>query len=198
MDGLRQHLSEGGFEIRKWACNVPSVTQHLPPEARSTNSECWLAQSSTDLQELTLGLRWYDTLGYNFRSVETVEPTTRNIYKTLASQYDPLGFIIPFTAKVIIQDFWKHNLGWDDPIELLHLRESWLTWVGELTKDDQAQVILTFVLARSRVAPHKCLSTGAVGGSMPCSRVSPQSWTIPAGAEIRAHNLGLQVQSSIQ
>ncbi len=29
---------------------------------------------------------------------------------------------------------------------------------------------------------------GAVGGSVPCSRVSPQSWTIPAGAEIRTHN----------
>jgi len=27
-------------------------------------------------------------------------------------------------------------------------------------------------------------SRGAVGGSVPCSRVSPQSWTIPAGAEI--------------
>ncbi len=39
---------------------------------------------------------------------------------------------------------------------------------------------------------------GAVGGSVPCSRVSPQSWTIPAGAEIQTHNLGLQVQHSIQ
>ncbi len=38
---------------------------------------------------------------------------------------------------------------------------------------------------------------GAVGGSVPCSRVSPQSWTIPAGAEIRTHNLGLQVKHSI-
>ncbi len=38
---------------------------------------------------------------------------------------------------------------------------------------------------------------GAVGGSVPCSRVSPQSWTIPAGAKIRTHNLGLQVQRSI-
>ncbi len=207
VDGLCQLLSKGGFEIRQWACNVPSVTQHLPPEARSANSERWLAQSSTDLQELTLGLRWdciNDTLGYNLRSVETVEPTMRNIYKTLASQYDPLGFIIPFMtrAKVIIQDLWKHNLGWDEPIELLHLRESWLTWVGELTtltklqfpraytpatsdnpsairelhvfsdaseraygsvaylrtKDDQGQVIRTFVLARSRIAPRKCLS----------------------------------------
>ncbi len=38
---------------------------------------------------------------------------------------------------------------------------------------------------------------GAVGGSVPCSRVSPQLCTIPAGAEIRTHNLGLQVQRSI-
>ncbi len=38
---------------------------------------------------------------------------------------------------------------------------------------------------------------GAVGGSVPCSRVSPQSWTIPARAEIRTHNLGLQVRRYI-
>ncbi len=37
---------------------------------------------------------------------------------------------------------------------------------------------------------------GAVGGSVPCSRVSPQSWTIPAAAEIRTHNLRLQVRRS--
>ncbi len=37
----------------------------------------------------------------------------------------------------------------------------------------------------------------AVGGLVPCSRVSSQSWTIPAGAEIRTHNLRLQAQRSI-
>ncbi len=41
-----------------------------------------------------------------------------------------------------------------------------------------------------------CGARGAVGGSVPCSRVSPQSWIIPAGAEIRTHNLGLQVRRS--
>ncbi len=29
---------------------------------------------------------------------------------------------------------------------------------------------------------------GSSWGSVPCSRVSPQSWTIPAGAGIRTHN----------
>ncbi len=47
------------------------------------------------------------------------------------------------------------------------------------------------------VGSRHCSARGAVGGSVPCSRVSPQSWTIPARAEIRTHNLGLQVQRSI-
>ncbi len=34
------------------------------------------------------------------------------------------------------------------------------------------------------------------GGSVPCSRVSPQSWTLPARAGIRTHNLGLPRVSS--
>ncbi len=42
-----------------------------------------------------------------------------------------------------------------------------------------------------------CGARGAVVGSVPCSRVSPQSWTIPAWAEIRTHNLGLQIRRSI-
>lgn len=159
------------------------------------------------MQEPTLGLQWNcldDTLGYKNRLAEPVQPTMRNLYKTLASQFDPLGFIIPFTtrAKILIQDLWKHNLSWDEPIEPLYLREKWSTWVAELSSitevqfprpyapdksdtpstirelhvfcdalekvygsvaylwitDDSEKVHVTFVLARSRVAPRKCLS----------------------------------------
>ncbi len=35
------------------------------------------------------------------------------------------------------------------------------------------------------VGSRHCCARGAVGGSVPCSRVSPQSWTIPAGAKIQ-------------
>ncbi len=41
------------------------------------------------------------------------------------------------------------------------------------------------------VGSRHCSIRGAVGGLVPCSRVSPQTWTIPAGAEIWTHNLGL-------
>ncbi len=49
------------------------------------------------------------------------------------------------------------------------------------------------------VGSRHCGARGAVGGSVPCSRVSPQSWTLPARAGIRTHNFGLhrvQVQRS--
>ncbi len=57
-----------------------------------------------------------------------------------------------------------------------------------------------------------CGTRGAVGGSVPSSRVSPQSWywtggenthysllppTVATGTEIRTHNLGLQVRRPI-
>ncbi len=46
------------------------------------------------------------------------------------------------------------------------------------------------------VGSRHCGARGAVGGSVPCSRVSPQSWTLPARAGIRTHNLGLPQVSS--
>ncbi len=46
------------------------------------------------------------------------------------------------------------------------------------------------------VGSRDCGARGAVGGSVPCSRVSPQSWTLPARAGIRSHNLGLPRVSS--
>jgi hypothetical protein len=83
IDGLCQSLLKGGFEIRQWACNIPSVLKHLPSEARSASSECWLSQSSTDMQEPTLGLQWNcldDTLGYKNRIAEPVQPTIEPIH----------------------------------------------------------------------------------------------------------------------
>ncbi len=46
------------------------------------------------------------------------------------------------------------------------------------------------------VGSRHCGARGAVGGSVPCPRVSPQWWTLPARAGIRTHNLGLPRVSS--
>ncbi len=58
----------------------------------------------------------------------------RNLYRILASQYDPLGFIIPYTtrAKILIQKLWDKPREWDDPLFPDELLQSWLKWEDEL------------------------------------------------------------------
>lgn len=136
IDKMRALLASGGFEIRQWASNAPEVISHLPTEAKSTECELWLTTSKTDPEESSLGLLWRcssDTLGYKHRAIPRTAPTLRYVYRVLASQYDPLGYIIPFTtrAKVLVQALWKKERGWDEPIadELLSV---WLAWESEL------------------------------------------------------------------
>ncbi|CAI5636866.1 unnamed protein product [Oreochromis niloticus] len=117
VDRLRELLKSAGFELRQWACNDPSVLSHLPPEARSQSLDLWLAEDKSNPLETTLGLSWdwnTDSLGYKHRPVSYEMPTLRNIYRVLASQYDPLGYLLPFTtrAKLLLRQLWdkKHVL----------------------------------------------------------------------------------------
>ncbi|KAJ7983948.1 hypothetical protein DPEC_G00368720 [Dallia pectoralis] len=123
----------------------------------------------------------------------------RNIYKVLASQYDPLGFILLYTtrAKVLVQRLWDKRRDWDDPLLPLDLLQAWNSWEEELqslpsinlprcyepkqvdrsnvirevhvfcdasekaygsvaymrTEDSNGKLHLSFIMARSRVAP---------------------------------------------
>ena len=51
----------------------------------------------------------------------------RHVYKVLARQYDPLGFIIPYTtrAKVLVQKLWAKKRSWDDPNLPPDILEAW-------------------------------------------------------------------------
>lgn len=153
LEKLRLLLAKGGFEIRQWASNAKEVIQHLPPEACSTSTELWFSQMGLGPQEPALGLRWAcipDTLGYKHRAKPTtVEPTLRIVYRTLASQYDPLGYILPYTsrAKVIVQDLWKTKQKWDNPICPPELMDRWLQWEQELADLHQVQMPRCYVPA---------------------------------------------------
>ncbi|KAE8276983.1 hypothetical protein D5F01_LYC25284 [Larimichthys crocea] len=204
VDKLRHLLAEGGFELRQWASNDPTIIAHLPSEVRSDTCELWLSYGRPDVQEPALGLHWHcqsDTLSYKHRMVDCSVATMRNIYKVLASQYDPLGYIIPYTtrAKVLVQRLWAKKRDWDDPQLPDDLLHSWRSWEAELehlpkvtlprcyssenmdhpssardihvfsdaseqaygavaylrTETPQGKVEVSFLAARSRVAPKK-------------------------------------------
>lgn len=139
IDKLQTLLAEGGFELRQWASTHPDTIRHLPAEARSASAEKWIAQGHPGQEESALGLQWdcrEDTLSFKCReSVATEEVVTmRSIYKVVASQYDPLGFLVPYTtrAKVVIQHLWDKKRDWDDPALPDHLLAAWREWEDEL------------------------------------------------------------------
>ncbi|KAK0142399.1 hypothetical protein N1851_019843 [Merluccius polli] len=100
---LLSHLATAGFDVRQWASNDPEVLRDLPAEAKSDSSETWVTQSSDDAHEMTLGLLWSfktDRLCYRYKEIEPRKYVTmRAIYRTLARQYDPLGYINPYTTR---------------------------------------------------------------------------------------------------
>lgn len=96
---LKQVLAQRGFNIQQWANNVPSVIENLPPDARS---ELWLNFGKGDSFEATLGLQWQcdtDELRYKCRPIDYDQLTKKVVYRILASQYDPIGFLWPYLAR---------------------------------------------------------------------------------------------------
>lgn len=137
VDRLRALLATAGFDLRQWASNHTEVLSHLPQEARSESLDKWLAQDKSDPQESTLGLSWNwqsDSLSYKHRPVTYKAPTLRNIYKVLASQYDPLGYLLPYStrAKLIIRQLWDKQRDWDDTNLPSEVMQAWSCWEAEL------------------------------------------------------------------
>ena len=84
-----------------------------------------------------MGIKWNlkeDFLFYDVKPQEAAEIyTKRKILKKAATVFDPLGFLAPFTikAKIILQNLWRQNLDWDEPIDEEN-QKAWESWLKEL------------------------------------------------------------------
>ncbi|XP_073963660.1 uncharacterized protein [Choristoneura fumiferana] len=120
------HL-RAGFELRGWNTNSPKLERRIEPELRAT------APATLGLSEgpKILGLIWdprSDTLGFNTamnrvpKEVRegTRTPTKREALSAVMSVYDPLGLLSPYTitAKVTLQQSWRKQAPWDEPLDL--------------------------------------------------------------------------------
>ncbi|GFS71862.1 integrase catalytic domain-containing protein [Trichonephila clavipes] len=59
--------------------------------------------------------------------------TKRFILQAVGKIFDPLGLISPFTVrmKCLLQDLWKEEIQWDDPLST-HIEKEWKKWCEEL------------------------------------------------------------------
>ena len=129
-------VSRGGFRLRKWLSNKGEVLAAIPTEER--------ASSAIDLQrqlptERVLGVMWdaqEDQLFVSTPSTVDEETVTkRSILRVVASIYDPVGFVSPFTllAKLLLQDLWSARRDWDAQLEAEE-RDRWAAWLAELPR----------------------------------------------------------------
>ncbi|XP_062701742.1 uncharacterized protein LOC134285262 [Aedes albopictus] len=140
---------EGGFEIRNWMSNSPTVLAALHGDL---NHEKSLDLSSTLATEKVLGMWWctqtdcftykinWSRLGEDLLTGERY-PTKREVLRTMMTIYDPLGLIAHYLMflKVLLQDIWRTGITWDETVNR-ECFEKWQMWLGLLPEIEGLQI----------------------------------------------------------
>ena len=133
----KQMCTKGNLRLHKFVSNSREVMEMVPPKDCAQDIEN-LDLTFGDLpMERVLGIQWCvrsDTFQFGLELKD--QPTTRRgILSTIASVYDPLGFLAPFVlrGKQILQEMCREGTGWDDPLPS-DLEESWRHWRANLTE----------------------------------------------------------------
>lgn len=124
-------LKTGGFNLRKFMSNEPSLSDEL------ISSEPYNLKLENHYEFKTLGVNWNhstDILGYSIKCFDDKAAISkRTILSTTAQVFDPLGLLAPIivNAKVLLQVLWQHKLSWDESLPL-NLHTAWITFRNEL------------------------------------------------------------------
>ena len=133
-DEIINLLESGGFPLRKWVANHPSLIEDLPNAAKLRPQ--W-KDFGSEQPVKTLGLIWAPSKDeFKFTLPTTLEisrPTKRGVLSVIARLFDPLGWLSPIliTPKILMQDMWRCKLGWDDPLSA-ELETRWAAFATQL------------------------------------------------------------------
>ncbi|UYV72012.1 hypothetical protein LAZ67_9001549, partial [Cordylochernes scorpioides] len=131
-DELIELLRCGGFTLKKWSSNDPTILGNI---AKEHCAQKIMFEQSKVIR--TLGLGWIqseDCFVYDVQSLEKTSVTTkREMLSFIAKLYDPLGWLAPVlvTGKIMVQRLWITGLHWDDPMDE-SLIETWTNFRKEL------------------------------------------------------------------
>lgn len=117
---LSQLWGKAGRHARTWLSNSRVMLQSIQEEDRT--SEVYLDEGNLPSVK-TLGVLWQadnDIFTFNANPPDVnFKFTKRNFLSKIATLFDPLGLIAPFTirAKVLLKEMWTSGLDWDDSLD---------------------------------------------------------------------------------
>ena len=124
----------GNLRLHKFISNDKEVTNAIPPQERAQTKDPDMALGELQI-ERALGVQWcIEADEFQFRVEVKENPRTRRgVLSTVASVYDPLGFVAPFVlvGKQILQALCKDKVGWDEELPE-HILPQWESWLQDL------------------------------------------------------------------
>ena len=142
VQGAREICKKGGLRLHKFASNDHSVIESIPKSERAVDAILDLPSEQLPIERV-LGVQWsVGTDCFGFSIVLKDQPLTRRgVLSTVASVYDPLGFLAPVVlrAKRILQEVCQKGIGWDEPLPE-ELRPRWKRWKLDLLRLKELKV----------------------------------------------------------
>ncbi|GFT31791.1 uncharacterized protein NPIL_657781 [Nephila pilipes] len=132
-------MEAAGMDLRRWITNDTNLMEQWKKEHFDVHP----VQETVSLganETKVLGLSWNtheDYLTTDTKSllefVSLDKNTKRFILQAVGKIFDPLGLISHFTVrmKYLLQDLWKEEIQWDDPLPT-HIKKEWKKWREEL------------------------------------------------------------------
>ncbi|XP_076299888.1 uncharacterized protein LOC143218544 [Lasioglossum baleicum] len=124
---LRHKMYVDDVLFGEWAGNSPELFDDIEEEDHGLSCTRELAENE---RVKILGIAWKqrgDSFNFHVTPPSAIPTTKRAILSDIARLYDPLGWVAPVivAAKVLLQELWRANVGWDEELPA-PLRERWL------------------------------------------------------------------------
>ncbi len=146
----RQLCASGGLRLHKFISNDRVVLDSIPISERAIEVKAHDLNFDDTPLERALGIHWHiDSDNIRFSVDLKDQPATRRgILSTVASLYDPLGFIAPFLlrGKLVLQEMCRNGTGWDDPLPK-ELQPNWEHWKADLVNLENISIPRCYVPA---------------------------------------------------
>ncbi|XP_067947249.1 uncharacterized protein [Watersipora subatra] len=136
--------ASGNLRIHKIVSNCREVMEAIPKTEHSSSLQNLNIHTDNLPKERSLGVTWDTEIdAFTFKFDLTLEKpnTRRGVLSTVASLFDPTGFVSPaiLNGKLILQEICKSNSAWDTPLEGSILQK-WKQWKAQMGHIDQIQI----------------------------------------------------------